>query len=376
VTILPEALTVIMWQPQTRRRRLRRARHTWAHAQPYVRQTARNLILGTAFLWLVVVAVAYGVALWKMPDWMGAHDPSDRNNARLLVVSVGGAVVVVIGLLYTAFNYQLNRRGQVTDRFVKALERLGSERLYVRYGGLLALEQIVQDAPDQAVHAAQVINTFVREHAPRSLSKPNTIETSLPGKPAEDVVAALTALTRRASRRRTRGEHIPDLSGLHMAGASFVGADLSDSWLTEADLTKASFHYANLAGAVLRGTCLREARLEFAILYKARLYETDLSNAILAHADLADARLILADLTNANLGYACLRNAQLTGAILTGADLQGADLSNAAVDEKQILSAWPTRSTRLPAGMADSAQMRARVAEDESRAAAKTINEQ
>ncbi|WP_189190926.1 hypothetical protein [Streptomyces albiflavescens] len=50
----------------------------------------------------------------------------------------------------------MSRRGQVTDRFTKALERLGSEARYVRIGGVLALEQIVQGAPEQATHAAQV----------------------------------------------------------------------------------------------------------------------------------------------------------------------------------------------------------------------------
>ncbi|WP_167458968.1 MULTISPECIES: hypothetical protein [Streptomyces] len=55
----------------------------------------------------------------------------------------------------------MSRRGQVTDRFTKALERLGSEARYVRIGGVLALEQIVQGAPEQATHAAQVLGHFV-----------------------------------------------------------------------------------------------------------------------------------------------------------------------------------------------------------------------
>ncbi|MFF3068858.1 hypothetical protein [Kitasatospora sp. NPDC057936] len=47
-----------------------------------------------------------------------------------------------------------------------ALERLGSDQRYVRIGGVLALEQIVQDAPEQATHAAQVLGHFVRDRAP------------------------------------------------------------------------------------------------------------------------------------------------------------------------------------------------------------------
>jgi hypothetical protein len=41
-------------------------------------------------------------------------------NARVLVVSLAGAVVVLAGLLYTGRKYRLSHRGQVTGRFTKA----------------------------------------------------------------------------------------------------------------------------------------------------------------------------------------------------------------------------------------------------------------
>ena len=69
-------------------------------------------------------AVAYGLALWKAPALMHAKGAQDRYDARVLVISVGGAVVVGAGLLYTARNYRLSHRGQITDRFTQALERL------------------------------------------------------------------------------------------------------------------------------------------------------------------------------------------------------------------------------------------------------------
>jgi len=54
----------------------------------------------------------------------------------------------IAGLLYTARNYRLSRRGQVTDRFTTALERLGSSELYVRIGGVHALEHVMRDSAD------------------------------------------------------------------------------------------------------------------------------------------------------------------------------------------------------------------------------------
>ncbi|GAA3370033.1 hypothetical protein GCM10020367_15050 [Streptomyces sannanensis] len=88
---------------------------------------------------------------------------------RTTLVAVVAALGAGIALLYTARTYRLTRRGQITDRFTKALERLGSPEIYVRIGGILALEQIVQDAPEQAAtDAAEVLGHFIRHRAPRA----------------------------------------------------------------------------------------------------------------------------------------------------------------------------------------------------------------
>ena len=101
------------------------------------------------------------------PDWMHATTPQDRYNARVLVISVGGAIVVGTGLLYTARNYRLSRRGQVTDRFTIALERLGSTELYVRIGGVHALEHVMRDSPDHHDDVIEVLTEFIRGRVPR-----------------------------------------------------------------------------------------------------------------------------------------------------------------------------------------------------------------
>lgn len=50
---------------------------------------------------------------------------------RTAVVAFAAALGAGIALLYTARTYRLTRRGQITDRFTKALERLGSAQTYV-----------------------------------------------------------------------------------------------------------------------------------------------------------------------------------------------------------------------------------------------------
>jgi hypothetical protein len=123
-----------------------------------------------AILGLAAVA-AYGVALLRAPGWMHVTKPQDRYNARLLVISVGGAIVVLTGLLYTASGYRLSRRGQVTDRFTVALERLGSTELYVRIGGVHALEHVMRDSAEHHDDVIEVLTAFIRDRAPRRATR-------------------------------------------------------------------------------------------------------------------------------------------------------------------------------------------------------------
>src|SRR5262249_4788024 len=138
-------------------------------------------------------AIVYGVALWRAPGWMHATTAQAAYNARVLVISVGGAIVVGTGLLYTARNYRLSRRGQVTDRFTIALERLGSTELYARIGGVYALEHVMRDSSDHHDDVIEVITAFIRDRAPR-------IGHDLPRKTPPDIQAALTALAHRPHR--------------------------------------------------------------------------------------------------------------------------------------------------------------------------------
>ncbi|MDX3313042.1 hypothetical protein P1S61_29005 [Streptomyces sp. ME08-AFT2] len=55
---------------------------------------------------------------------------------RTAMVALVAALGAGIALLYTARTYRLIQRGQITDRFTKALERLGSPEIYVRIGGI------------------------------------------------------------------------------------------------------------------------------------------------------------------------------------------------------------------------------------------------
>lgn len=232
-------------------------------------RTVGRLLVGVV---LAAGAVFYILALWKVPDLMHLRKAQDRYNSRVLVISAGGAVVVAIGLLYTARNYRLSHRGQVTDRFTKALERLGSDELYVRIGGVHALEHVMRDSADHHHDAVEVLSAFIRRRAPKR-RRPNDIgrwmhpvtgsdadiSTELPDVPDADIQAALTALANRPV--RPERESI-SLAGLHLAGASLRRCDLIGADLRETNLSHAQLDGVDLGIARLDGADLRSARLD------------------------------------------------------------------------------------------------------------------
>ncbi|MFI9238505.1 pentapeptide repeat-containing protein [Streptomyces sp. NPDC053079] len=260
---------------------------------------------------------------------------------RTAAVACIAALGAGIALLYTARTYRLTRRGQITERFTKALERLDSEQQYVRIGGILALEQIVQDAPEQvATDAARVLGHFIRDRVPKAVPTPSSPAVgnepllpdprSLPEEPAADVQAALTALTREESRTHVDDRETLDLHGLHLAGAQLV----------HADLTRANLDGAKLTNADLRGATLADAHLRGATLTNTNLYLATLTNADLDAATLTNANLHRATLTGANLAGATLANANLDGATLSHANLYGATLTNAHLRRATLINAY------------------------------------
>ena len=256
---------------------MRRGR-TWRKLTIAARgQPARAAVWTLGVILGLAAAAAYGVALWRAPGWMHATTAQDAYNARVLVISVGGAIVVGTGLLYTARNYRLSRRGQVTDRFTVALERLGSTELYVRIGGVHALEHVMRDSAEHHNDVIEVLTEFINDRAPRRVRQlgrqvwmhPVTGSVpDLPTRPTPDIQAALTALGHRPHRPERQAIALGEL---HLAAANLPAANLPAANLPGAQLAVANLAGAWLEGADLTGAWLTGAWLEGANLTRAKV---------------------------------------------------------------------------------------------------------
>jgi uncharacterized protein YjbI with pentapeptide repeats len=317
----------------------------WAALRPGVQWLAgaAAVVLVLAIAWALFVPVADALAHHDVGSVMGPLHETALDNARGRLLTAAAGLFVLGALVFTALTYNLSRVGQVTDRYTKAVEQLGSDKLDVRIGGIYALERVARDSARDHLVVMEVLTAFIREHSrePWPLPGPDEEDADLVESTRPDVQAAVTVVGRRDARRDTRhldlgGARYINLAGARLPRADLRGADLARADLKGADLTAAELVGANLQGASLWGAYLHGARLQAAHLQRAglrgaRLDGAHLNAARLTQADLTEASLPDADLGGADLSGATLGRADLTRARLADADLAGAKLYNAVL---------------------------------------------
>jgi len=355
-------------------------------------QMARSLGIALGLLALVIVACV-------LHRYVAPHTPADRMALIQTLAQILGAIGLGGTLYFTgrqlaATNRSLAisrdqlataREGQITDRFSRAVDQLGDDKLPSRLGGVYALERIARDSVRDHWAVVDILAAYVRERAyvgdaqvpgQPSLAQPVDDETMLENlvrarlQMPIDIQVVLTVLGRREHRDDEKGRHVDlhhttlrwaDLRDCHLDGAllwessldrvdlrraSLRGALLSDTHLKNAMLVEARLEGAYLVGARFDGADLRAVHLEGAYLTGASfdpLIEgvrlgADLSDAQLAGAVLLNASLRYANLRGASLGAtvpypaATLMQARLDGAILQGARLDGVNFERASLD--------------------------------------------
>ena len=278
------------------------------------RQGARLAIAGACLF--VVITLFLVVFIWLpgllVPTQLSLEDKdrvAGQNSVRVAgvagLVAIGGAATAYFG----ARTYGLNRQGQFTDRYAKAVEQLGQDNAAVQLGGIYALERIAQDSLRDRGAVIEVLSAFVREHCvPAEQPDSRARITNGAEEPAAfrrlptTVLAAFAVLARRP--QDDKSYPVPDFRN-----ARLDRADLSAARLWGADLTGAVLTGANLRAANLNQTNLGAADLRWAYIGGAQLRAARCAGALLAGADLTDADLTGADLTEADLTDADLARA-------------------------------------------------------------------
>lgn len=349
------------------------------------RRRVKPYLLG--FLVVLVVAGAI-LALYFIPKMQVPVCPPGKeglplkicfdieNEARRTLAYILGGILAIIGITLAhrriralerqvqigQEQLQVAQEGQITERFTRAIEQLGSDKMEIRLGGIYALERIANDSDKDYWPIMETLTAYVRENAPwreqaqeapekvteEEPASPKASTTPVPAappKPATDIQAVLTVLTRRKyyygqGENQRLDLRKTDLRGAYLIFANLKLARLDEAHLEKAILSSANLKMAELIEAHLEGALLFNAKLESAVLIEANLERADLSFAHLEGAILSSANMKGANLHGAHLERANLRGTQLEVANLshtTGLTREEFEMYDPLIDEKTIL---------------------------------------
>jgi uncharacterized protein YjbI with pentapeptide repeats len=249
------------------------------------------------------------------------------NDARSAMLQSCVGLLVVIGAAATWRQVHVSRESQITERFTRAVDQIGSSDANVRIGGIYALERIAKNSHADRDPIQFLLGAFVRgrltwlvgsangpEHPTASVDEQLTVMNVR----APDVQAAMWVLERRS---RTPDDPELYLSRVDLRGIALRGARLS----------RTLFRHSNLAGAALVG---------------AQLDRSDFTDA-----DLRRALLDGANLKGANLSRAHVQGASLRRADFRGANLRGTNFSDTVFDGTLLTGAQADATTVWPIGL-------------------------
>jgi hypothetical protein len=303
------------------------------------------------------------------------------SDARSSILQGLAGVLVVIGAIATWRQVHISREGQITDRFTRAVDQLGSRVSDVRIGALYALERIARNSPADRDHIQYLLGAYIRTRMPwpgcaaasGSLFQPQSAIVSWlrplarlkRGVGPKQVArragwaqknlassAGTTSWNHGAATGSTQhptptlDENLPWMrvrapdiqAAMGVLGRRPPSRDEPTIYLSRVDLRSIALRRARLNGAKLRYANLARAVLEAVWLERSDLTAADLRRAFLEGAHLNGANLSRAYLQGANLRRADLSNANLQGANLADTILDGTVLRGAQADQATI---WP-----------------------------------
>ena len=198
------------------------------------------------------------------------------NKFRLTIVHIAGGLIVLAGL-YVAYRRMITfenqlkavESGQITERFSRAIEHLGSTdkdgtpNIEVRLGGIYALERIAKDSQRDHWPIMEILTAYVRQNSPWNEKMADDEEHERKFQPDEDqdlgiisieLQAILSVIGRRnldyeKGEGRTLGLGGSKLRGGVLSGEGFKGANFLGSDLSYTDLRNGNFQSASFMGA-------------------------------------------------------------------------------------------------------------------------------
>jgi len=339
--------------------------------------TWRTWLVGTVLVLLVVL-------IWKLPQWYASRHLTDsevglriENDARKSILEVIGGGALLVGLAFTWQNLQHTqeatnltldraREGQVTDRFVRSVEQLGSKELSVRVGAVYSLDRIASESSRDVRPIVEILAAFVRSRGPYPGEKASSLIRQRYRRPKPDdfKFGTLAIEDNGANSRLTRVFLAADLqASLGIIASRWKPSDEQERLdLTACFLRAAAaprchilnidFSFSDLRNVYFAETTFERTMFAGTLLMDGEFSHTVVSKVVFIGSDLRGATFYKATLNCAfiscDLRYADFTDADLTGVTFSQVDARSTDFTGVkGLAEKQIKDGLRTDSNTI-----------------------------
>lgn len=346
-------------------------------------------------LLIIVLALAAYLVLWELPKTQVPHDLSITEfqrqqlllDARKTNAQILGGAALLLGFYFTWRNLKATEEGKITERFTRAVDQLGSDKIEQRVGSIFALERLASDSRKDHASILELICTFLR-HRERGEEEAELYKVPIgvvedqhvklwrkvekskgwAARAPEDVRAGVSVLRR--NREILRPPHVLDLSDADLRRVNLEGAQLQGVVLAGVHGEYINLEKADLRGADLSSSDFKRSYFDKADLRGALVEDANFARALLRKADLRGIKLVqtqeyewgfksdpdidrvMENSTTVDFAYADLRDAVLHGVVLERANLRSANLSTAiGLSYEQVANAFGNKETQLPPGI-------------------------
>ena len=161
---------------------------------------------------VILLLLLFLYILQQVPHWQvakfGMTNPKDlaemENSYRATLAQILGGVAIGIGLYYTwrrvtiaEKNLKVSQEGQITERFTRAIDQLGNEKMEIRLGGIYALERISKESEEDYWPIMEILTAYIREHSYVGNENKNLEAAKNRNEISEDIQAILAIIRRR-----------------------------------------------------------------------------------------------------------------------------------------------------------------------------------
>lgn len=250
-------------------------------------------------------------------------------NLGLIPIAMVGLWLAYLRTRHLDKQHEQTERGQITDRYTKAVQMLGNnDNLSIRVGALNALKQIALDAPDYRLVVKEVIENYVRRPPAYALQFQQNKERLNKAKTSKYKINTIKDIWL---------NHLIDCQDIHIALHTLTEIRENNE---EVDISGAHWSFFDLSSTKLEHANLSRAQLVGADLSRSEVKSTSMSNTNLSAANLGFAIMHKVDMSGADLSDSDMIGTDLRGANIEGANVSNAFIGGTAIEFEMLSKSW------------------------------------